>query len=114
MLTRHIGRDRDISLEDLMMAKRATRSLPEKTRDLASAAGGAIGQAALNVTHRAVNRARAAVALADHAIHGSPKKKAAAKKKRARAATTSLRKMPRKAARSAAAMARSKKARRAK
>jgi hypothetical protein len=95
------------------MAKRGTRSLPEKTRELASAAGGAIGQAALNVTHLAVNRARAAVALADHAIHGKSKAKAATKK-RAAAAVKSVRKMPRKAVRSAAAMARPKKTRRAK
>ena len=70
------------------MTKRKTRSLPEKTKDLASAAGQAIGQAALNVTHLAVNQARAAVALADHAIYGpsTPTRKRGTVKKRARLA----------------------------
>jgi hypothetical protein len=58
---------------------------------MASAAGEAIGQAALNVTHLAVNQARAAVALADHAIYGAPAattKRRTAKKRRAALATT--------------------------
>jgi hypothetical protein len=60
------------------VTKRETRSLPEKTKDMALAAGEAIGQAALTVTHLAINRTRAAVALADHAIYGP----SAAKSKR--------------------------------
>jgi hypothetical protein len=65
------------------MATRVTsRSLPQKTRDLAAAAGEAIGQAALSVTHLAVNQARAAVALADRAVHGGSEASTAATRRR--------------------------------
>jgi hypothetical protein len=81
-------------VEDVV-ANRDTRSLPERTKDMASAAGEAIGQAVLNVTHLAVNQAHAAVALADHAIYGVPAattKRRTAKKRAALATTVRTRK----------------------
>jgi hypothetical protein len=99
------------------VTKRETRSLPKKTRDMASAAGGAISQAALKVTHLAINRARAAVALADHAIYGSTaatSKRRTAKKKRARLVGMVANETARKSLRAAAITAGIRKARRAK
>ena len=48
--------------------KTGLAGIAAKTKDAAAAAGGAIGQAALTVTHLAVTQARAAIGLADHAL----------------------------------------------
>lgn len=94
------------------MTMRKTRSL----RDMASTAGEAISQAALNVTHLAVNRARAAVALADHAISGpsAATSKRRTAKKRSRLTGKVVSKTAPGSHRPAAAAARTRKARRAK
>jgi len=68
------------------MAKRTTslQDLSNKSKEIASMASDAIGQAALRVTHMALKRARAVVASADETIY--PAKRAKAKAKKAKAA----------------------------
>jgi hypothetical protein len=90
-------------LEDSVI-KQKTRSLTEKTKNAAMAAGEAIGQAALNVTSLAVGQARAAVAVADRALHGVSAKPARRKKRAA--SVTSAKAAPKKRPRSTAKRAR--------
>lgn len=96
------------------MAKQesALRNVSEKTKDAASAASGALGQAALNVAHLALGQARAVVASADQLLH-RPKRRGKAKaagiKRRTRAGKTALRKVVRKTARAATAKVKRKK-----
>jgi hypothetical protein len=87
------------------------KGISAKSREIASMAGEAIGQAALQVTHLALKRARAAVASADQAIYpakrGKAKKKAAARtkavaKKRGKAITKKIAKKAVKSVHSAA------------
>jgi hypothetical protein len=81
-------------------------SIAAKTKDAASAAGGAIGQAALTVTHLAVTQARAAIALADHALYGPSRAKAVVRKRPAAVAGKAKSAAKKRAARPAASKAR--------
>lgn len=89
------------------MARRepTLRNVSEKTKDVASAAGEAVGQAAINVAHLALGQARAVVASADRMLRRSkPRAKAKAKqakteiKRRVTAGKKVVRKITRKAA----------------
>ena len=88
------------------MAKQESplQNISAKTKEAASAAGEAVGQAAINVTHLALGQARAVVASADQMLRRSKpgakiRRVKAAAKRRASAGKKTTRKIIRKASR---------------
>ena len=103
------------------MAKResALQNISEKTKDAAFAAGEAIGQAAIDVTHSAFGQARAVIASADQILRRSKpgtrtRRVKSAAKRRAAASKKASRKIIHKAGRASTIPVRSKRRRAAK
>lgn len=97
----------------------ALQNVAEKTKEAASAAGEAIGQAAINAAHLALGQARAVVASADQMVRRSrPSTKIrrvkADAKRGASAGKKTTRKIIRKAGRASAMRARRRRRRKAK